>query len=151
MYKHEPASLATWTNSYCMIHKNLQLHCTVGLHLNAYACKKYYSCISCCTKAVYVHVPAGGLEGLLGAGRGGRGLPATGAAAPLPALLVTFTLLPPPSVSSKDGCDLTGGCPCPDSFITAVGEGSFTMVTAVGGFGVVGESTEPIFFTVSPS
>lgn len=94
-----------------------------------------------------MYIPAGGLEGLLGAGRGGRGLP--GAAPLLPSLLATFTLLPLPSVSSnRAGCDRTGVCPCPDSFIIA---GSFAIATEVGGFGVVGESMEAIFFTVSPS
>ena len=120
------------------------------VHINTMLVPKLKIIMLLCTCIISAFVPAGGLEGLLGAGRGGRGLPATGAAAPLPSLLVTFALLPLPSVSSNEGCDLTGGCPCPDSFVTAVGEGSFAIETG-GGFGEVGDSIEAIFFTVSPS
>lgn len=94
-------------------------------------------------------VPAGGLEGLLGAGRGGRGLPGAGTAAPLPSL--TFALPPLPSVSSNKGCGLTGGCPCPDSFVTTDDDGVSFAVEVMGGVGVVGDSTDAILFTVSPS
>ena len=68
-----------------------------------------------------MYVPAGGLEGLLGAGRGGRGL-----------------VVLPPSVSS-DGCGLV------------VCSTFFSSTTANGGVGVVGDSAVASFLTVSPS